>query len=142
MVGNQPKRKERPGVDEYGRISLHYAAGDGNAPLVKQLLSSGVDPNAPDDNDWTPLHFAAQAYSPDVIETLLEAGANPDLQDSFGNTALFRAVFNSRGDGSVIKLLRAAGADPNAENDSGVSPLSLARTIGNYDVAQYFADLP
>jgi hypothetical protein len=27
-------------------------------------------------------------------------------------------------------------------NHHGVSPLSLARTIANYDVAQFFADLP
>ena len=42
------------------------------------------------------------------------------------------------GNGSVIKLLLGAGANPNAENKSGVSPASLANTIGNYNVAQFY----
>ena len=71
----------------------------------------------------------------------LRFGANPDLRDAHGNTALFRAVFASRGEGGVIQLLRKAGADPTARNASGVSPLSLARTIANNPVAVHFADL-
>jgi hypothetical protein len=42
----------------------------------------------------------------------------------------------------VIESLRRAAADPYAANSSGVTPLSLARTIANYNVAQFFADLP
>ena len=142
MAGKVPKRKARAGVDEYGRTPLHYAANEGNQALCSQLLTAGADPDAQDDNGWTPLHFAAQANSATVTEALIEAGANVELQDSFGNTALFRAVFESRGDGSVIQALRAAGADANALNRAGVSPLVLARTIGNYDVAKFFADAP
>lgn len=44
-------------------------------------------------------------------------------------------------EGEMIALLRRAGADPLRENHHGVSPLSLARDIGNYDVAQFFSDL-
>jgi len=51
-------------------------------------------------------------------------------------------VFSSRGVGEVIKLLRAHGADPNAQNARGMSPLKLARTIANFDVRQFFKDLP
>jgi hypothetical protein len=47
----------------------------------------------------------------------------------------------SRGDGSVIAVLRLAGADPFVENNSGVSPVVLAKRIGNYDVKQFFSDL-
>jgi hypothetical protein len=64
------------------------------------------------------------------------------LTDTLGNGVLFRAVFASRGNGEIIRMLRAAGADACARNSSGVSPLSLARTIANYNVAQFFADLP
>jgi hypothetical protein len=42
----------------------------------------------------------------------------------------------------MIVFLRQAGADPIRQNHHGVSPLSLARKIGNYDVAQFFSDLP
>jgi hypothetical protein len=48
----------------------------------------------------------------------------------------------SRGLGEVIVLLRAAGADPYAKNNSGNSPISVARSIANFPVAQFFSDLP
>jgi uncharacterized protein len=142
MARKQPKRKQRPGVDEYGRTPLHYAAADGKVEEVIRLLSGGANPSAQDDDGWSPLHFAAQAVSPGATEALLAAGAQTELKDSSGNTALSTAVFASRGNGSVIQLLRAAGADPYAANSSGVTPLSLARTIANFDVRQFFTDLP
>jgi len=142
MTRKQPKRKPRPGVDEYGRTPLHYAAADGQVEEVIRLLSAGANPNAQDDNGWSALHFAAQAVSSGVTEMLLAGGAQTELKDSFGNTALSTAVFESRGNGSVIQLLRRAGADPHAANSSGVTPLSLARTIANYNVGHFFTDLP
>ena len=142
MARKQPKRKQRPGVDEYGRTPLHYAAAEGQVEEVIRSLSDGANPNAQDADGWSPLHFAAQAVSPGSTEALLAAGAKMELKDSFGNTALSKAVFSSRGNGSVIQLLRGSGADPYAANSSGVTPLSLARTIANFDVRQFFVDLP
>jgi ankyrin repeat protein len=101
-----------------------------------------MDASAPDDNGGTPLHFAAQASAADVARVLLDAGARIDARDSEGNTPLFRAVFASRGHGDVIELLRARGADPTIRNNHGVSPIDLSRTIANYNVRQFFADLP
>ena len=40
-----------------------------------------------------------------------------------------------RGDASAIRVLKAAGADENKQNASGVSPRSLAESIANDDVA-------
>jgi ankyrin repeat protein len=65
-----------------------------------------------------------------------------DQLNAFGNTPLFVAVFSSRGDGGLIRLLRERGANPLIPNQSGQTPVGLARLIGNYDVAQFFADLP
>ena len=67
-----------------------------------------------------------------------DIAARVDLKDSNGNTALFRAVFNSKGEGTIIKQLLASGSDPDQKNNHGVSPRILADTIGNYDVKQYF----
>ena len=142
MAGKQPKRKDRPGVDRAGRTPLHYAALDGDSGRIRQHLACGLVADAPDDNGWTPLHFAAQSNAADATAILLKAGAAIDARDTHGNTPLFTAVFNSRGNGEVIRLLRAHGADPYAKNNHGVSPLSLARTIANFDVRQFFQDLP
>jgi ankyrin repeat protein len=142
MTSKRPKRKERSGVDRYGRTPLHHAVSDGDLVRLKELLGSGADPNSPDDDGWTPLHFAAMNGIPDAVILLLEAGAAVDPRDSHGNTPLWRAVFESRGKGEIIKLLRTAGANPYIKNEHAISPLSLARTIANFNVRQFFEDLP
>jgi ankyrin repeat protein len=138
----QPKRKERSGVDRYGRTRLHYAALEGDVGKVEALLSEGLNPGAPDDDGSTPLHAAVQSGSLPACAALLKAGAAVDARDANGNTPLSTAVFESRGKGDLIKLLREHGADPTLKNNYGVSPVSLARTIANFDVRQFFEDLP
>ena len=129
-------------MDRLGRTELHYAACDGDVTKATKLIAAGARVDVVDDNGWTPLHFAAQSQSAPIAEALLAAGAPVDPPDSYGNTPLSTAVFNSRGKGELIELLRRNGADPVRENLHGISPLKLARTIGNYDVAQFFRDLP
>jgi uncharacterized protein len=142
MTGKHPKRNLRPGVDGLGRTELHYAASDGDVAKIRDLLSAGANPSTADDNGWTPLHFACQSNAADAVRALLAAGAAIDPADSHGNTPLFRAVFNSIGNGEIISLLRSAGADPAIKNAHGNSPLSLARTIANCNVRQFFDDIP
>ena len=138
----QPKRKERPGVDRYGRTTLHYAALEADVGQVEALLADGLFPGAPEDDGSSPLHFAVQSASLRTCAALLKAGATVDARDANGNTPLFRAVFDSRGNGELIGLLREHGADPVVKNNYGVSPVSLARSIANFDVQQFFEDLP
>ena len=129
-------------LDEFGRSELHYAARDANKKLVARLLRRGADVNLADKNGWTPLHFAAQAQSAEVAAVLLDAGAQIDPTDVHGNTPLSTAVFESQGRGDTIKLLRARDADPFSQNKHGQTPVGLARLIANYDVKQYFEDIP
>jgi ankyrin repeat protein len=69
---------------------------------------------------------------------LINSGAKVDAADKYGNTPLGRATFNSRGRGEVIRILLDHGANRDLPNKSGVSPVKLANTIGNYDVKQFF----
>lgn len=138
MSGSRKRKTERIGVDRLGRTALHNAVIDQNIESASRLIADGADPNVADDHGWTPLHFAAQHSSESIARILLGAGADVAAKDRLGNTALFRAVFSSRGDGGVIKLLLAAGADPHEPNASGVSPFALAGTIANYDVRRFF----
>jgi len=142
MSGKQPKRKDRLGVDRYGRTELHYAASENDIAKAQALVKAKVDVNTRDDNEWAALHFAAQSNSLEVAKLLLEASAEVDPTDSHGNTPLSTAVFNSKGYGELIVLLREHGAGPYYQNHHGQSPLGLARSIANYDVAQFFDDLP
>ena len=139
----KPSKPTKPlDSDRLWRTPLHCAAADAKAEEVEQLISIGLDVNSQDKEAWTPLHFAAQSQSEDVTRLLLNAGANVEAQDRHGNTPLFRAVFCSNGDGKIIELLRAYGANPNSLNQYGVSPVGLARTIANFDIAQFFNDVP
>jgi ankyrin repeat protein len=127
--------------DRAGRTPLHYAALEGDVNHVEELLQSGSDPDAGDHKGFTPLHFAAQQGSIEAARALLDAGATVDSINTYGNTPLGVAVFYSHGRGDLIQLLRSRGADPWHVNNAGQTPVGLARLIGNYDVAQFFADL-
>jgi ankyrin repeat protein len=121
--------------DRWGRAAVHYAVVDGDVAGLRVLLAGGADPGAVDASGWTPLHFAAQAQDPMAAEVLLAAGAPVDAVDRHGNTPLCKAVFSSRGEGAMIRVLLEAGADPDLANGHGVSPRLLAGRIANYDVA-------
>ena len=129
------------GIDAQGRTPLHHAALADDADAVSALLTEGADPNVPDRLGFTALHLAAQEGAIPAAAILLAGGAQVDAVNSYGNTPLFTAVFNSRGRGELIQLLRHHGADPRHPNNTGQTPVALGRLIANYDVAQFFADL-
>ncbi|MHA5054476.1 ankyrin repeat domain-containing protein [Streptomyces sp. SD15] len=126
---------EDQGRDWMGRTLVHYGALHGDVAGLRAALADGSDPGLADKAGMTPLHFAAQSQAAPAAEILLAAGAPVDVGDSNGNTALFNAVFNYRGDPATLQVLLEAGADPEQQNAKGVSPRGLADLIGNYDVA-------
>ncbi|MEU1737121.1 ankyrin repeat domain-containing protein [Streptosporangium sp. NPDC020145] len=128
-------------LDRARRSPLHYAAMSNDVSAAEALLDAGADPSGSDEKGLTPLHFAAQEGSVAVAQLLLHRHALVDQADHYGNTPLSTAVFSSRGDGRMIELLRRWGADPLRANNSGQTPLGLARLIANYEVARFFADL-
>lgn len=138
MPRTSAKAPKAPRAGRTSRTPLHVAAIDANAVEVARLLAEGSDVNSQDEQGWTPLHFAVQSQSSEIVKQLIAAGAELGRTDAHGNTALFRAVFSYVGDGTTIKLLQAAGANPEAKNNHGVSARELARQIANYDVAKYF----
>jgi len=127
-------------VDRAGRSDLHYAAVECDLDRVSELLSGGADPNFTDSQGFTALHFVAQKYCPEVVQLLLDHGGDPNAQEHpFGKTPLAIAVLSFQGSGEVVQALLSAGANPDIENHHGNSPRSIAETIADYDVAQYFA---
>lgn len=113
---------------------------DNNDELVKEIICTNNKEilNYQDGAGFTALHFAIQENKYDYAVQLIEAGANFEIPDMYGNTALIRAVLSFRGDGRVIKLLLAKGADRNKKNNYGISALAHARNVSNYDIISLF----
>ncbi len=84
---------------------LIEAVINNNAEQVRQLLSSGLDPNGFEDQAQVrPLHFAAQYNSLASALVLLEAGAQIDVTTADGITPLDVAKLHSHQD--MIQLFQ------------------------------------
>lgn len=69
---------------------LYLAAKRGDADLVAERLSWGIDPNCTFFKGCTPLIANVRAFSPSAatVQALLKHGADPSLLDEAGLTAL------------------------------------------------------
>ena len=118
-----------------GWTSLHDAAFTGRVELARVLLDHGA--NAKLENKWgeTVLHvvsrgkFDPQEQGVDVARLFLELGVDVHAQTFFFATALHLAAF--RGKFEIAQLLLDYGANPNAENEQGMTPLHQV-TRGKY----------
>lgn len=129
MTKKWPKKKDRPGVDRYGRTDVHNSVIENDIAKLAELISAGKDINARDDNGWTGLHFAAQDRNIEIINLLLENDADPNLIDIYGNGPLWTATMNARGNFECVVALLEHNALPDQKNKAGRSPLDMANTI-------------
>ena len=105
----------RARIDEpagYGMTALLFAVQADDVDLAHWLIDSGADPNRGNAYEITPLWLAATNRSPAMTELLLSHGADAKLKMSHGENAVMAAARS--GDAASIRLLLAAGADPNA----------------------------
>lgn len=113
-------------------VNLHLAAYLGDTAKAQSLIDSGADVNARDGNGWMPLHYAASHGQREVARLLIAAGADPNAEaqdkhypeDVVGGTALHLAVRGT--DQKMIELLLKGGADVNARDKQGETPLAWA----------------
>ncbi|WP_185843449.1 ankyrin repeat domain-containing protein [Pseudoalteromonas luteoviolacea] len=128
-------------TDSDGRTALIHAVLDSepNIEIVKLLLRLGINVDHQDDGQhWSALHFSARDNHIDIVLALLKSGASIDLLDAFGNTPLWRAVMSYGGNSAVIEALLSYRANPEKENNSGVSPRVLAETMGKHELLTLF----
>ncbi len=60
--------------------------------MIKFLYSENANPDAPNNNNLTPLHIACTKQFLNIIKYLLEIGVDINYQDNFGNTPLHRLM--------------------------------------------------
>ncbi|CAB0032104.1 unnamed protein product, partial [Trichogramma brassicae] len=130
--------------DNEGLTPLYTALLNRNAMLFAALLKRGADPNQPNTRRCTPLHFICGGNTGDLpwANMLFEFSryrVRVNARDENNDTPLHLAVDSGRGD--LTKLLLQKGADPNAANVEGSTPLHvIARKECNHNVTEVLLD--
>ncbi len=81
--------------------------------LIHTCLDKGLNINAPDEHEQTPLHFGAAYGNLEVVMTLLNAGADVNARDKDRQVPLHRAAESNK-NVAVVKALLDAGAEVDA----------------------------
>ena len=137
-------------VNKKGQPPLIYAIQQNKPDIVEALVQAGADVNEVVWNDWAPLALAAITDDGSILHILINNGANINYANEKGNTALTAAIANDNvvaveillQNGAtignalytaalhdsrfVIPTLIAAGANIDAQNHFGQTPLFVA----------------
>jgi ankyrin repeat protein len=111
--------------------------------VAQLLLEHGVDVNALDKDNATPLHLASSHGMPEIARLLLDHGAKTNVENLLGQTPL-HVVSQSRGFSyetpDVARLLLEFGVDVNAQDKDQATPLHFACSHGNFETALVLLD--
>ena len=116
-----------------GNLLLHEACGMGNLSLVETLITHGADLNALDESNHTPLMVAVQNKNYQIVKALLrDYGCDPNIE---GNLLLHEAC--GMGNLRLVEILITHGADLNALDEHGYTPLMVAvKHYGNDKIVE------
>ena len=119
-------------------LDVFEAAAVGDVLRLEDILTA--DPGAAhafSGDGWTPLHLAAAFGTPQAVDMLLQHGAQVDVwsQNAARNQPLHAVVALSRIP-ETVNLLLAHGADPNAIQAGGFTPLFSAASANRRDIAE------
>lgn len=123
-------------LDGDARTPLIWASFHRRSNLLTWLIENGANVNHQDRDGYCALHFVAQEKLPDIAAILLDAGAQTELRDVYGNTPLWTAAFNARGDLSVVKVLVQHGASFDNRNNAGKTVRDMATIFFPDQLAQ------
>jgi ankyrin repeat protein len=142
-----------------GYTPLHWAAALGTAETVQLLITAGADVSARSENGRTPLQQAAALGTAETIEALITAGADITAKDELGRSVWDLAQTNEKlaGTEALWALAEAlgkcarlcdykwwetatasdvqaeldAGANVNARDENGFTPIMISSAIGS-----------
>ena len=126
----EPRPKD---MNKGGFTPLHYAAREGCAACVQNLLAAGADPDSEDPDRETPLLLALENMHFDTAAVLVKGGADLDKWDLFGRSPVYMAAdvstLPTKGNGAVAvipspdkltavdvaRMMLERGANPNIQ---------------------------
>jgi hypothetical protein len=119
-------------------IDIFEAAAVGDAARLSAILEAEPESAlAWSDDGWTPLHLAAAFGTPKSATLLLAQGASVDAvsENPQRNQPLHAAVALSRNP-ETIRMLLEHGADANATQTGGFTPIFSAAAANRKDLAE------
>jgi len=122
------------GKDETMQERLFEAVVGKEIDIVRELLNSGIDINAQDEQGRTAIMIATYANDAEMVKVLIDEGADVDIQDDMLNNPFLYA--GAEGYMDILKLMIAAGADPKITNRYGGVALIPASEHGYVEVVE------
>ena len=137
-------RRWRESLHRKGRVPFEAfpddpirAAYRGDVEAVQRFLEDGHPPDSGNEVGYTVLMGAARGERLNVVQLILSRGGQASIADKRGFSALHWAVAQppsqSSSQLSCVRALIEAGADSNAQNEDGVTPLMNAAWYGCRD---------
>ncbi|CAM9425723.1 unnamed protein product [Lampetra fluviatilis] len=119
-----------------GAVCLHAAAARGHVTVVKALLLKGALVDALTRDKRTALHIAVQNCKPPVVQMLLGFGAQVHLKGGKAQETPLHIAAQVKEGEKVADMLLKSGADVNAEQENGETPMHIAARHGHLNVMQ------
>ncbi|HEX5307179.1 MAG TPA: ankyrin repeat domain-containing protein [Dyella sp.] len=138
-AGADPNTAPQPD-DRDQRPALLLAALLPDTRLLRALIARGADVNRSAGGLTALLAATRDSLQgrAEAVMTLISNGANPLVTDAEGNTALHGAVLSD--EPIVAAMLLDAGADLNAINRAGLTPLATACRAANWPLAKFLLE--
>jgi len=121
--------------NDRGETPLITAAQEDQPAAITRLVKRGAKVDGIDNAGATALFHAALQSHPNSVRTLLDLGADANASTRFGMSVLAAAV-ESDGGVEMVNLLISHGANVDAADTDGVTPLMRARQRGKADVVK------
>jgi ankyrin repeat protein len=123
-------------VSHLDDLDIFEAAAAGECDRIHaHLARDAMQARATSPDGWTPLHLAAAFSTPQAVTLLLEHGAHVHQfsHNAMRNQPLHACVSISRS-AEIARLLLESGADVNATQSGGFTPLHSAASNGSHDL--------
>ena len=114
--------------------NIHIACLYGDLKKIRALLRSGININARDFSNKTPLMYAAEDGAIETVNFLLDNGANLDDVDVKNESALIIALKNYNI--NAAKILIENGANLGIKNEENKDALQLANEINSKEIIE------
>ncbi|WAR23175.1 ANK3-like protein [Mya arenaria] len=119
-----------------GALCLHAAAMKGHTSVVKALLIKGTPVDSRTKDRYTALHLAVEFCKPQCVQLLLGYGAQVEAKGGKSQETCLHIAARTKEGEKCAEMLLKSGADVNATQEAGETPLHVAVRHCHLEVAR------